>query len=218
MIPMMICWFLITRYRNHRGSVILAYVAALAAGPLTYAIVPACGPIYAFGAQWLRHAPPPIAIMRLTGLPNAFPSLHVATALIFVLLAPGKIWRTVSLVFLAATCMATISTGEHYVIDLIPGLAFGVFAGSIGLKGYWRAAVFLGIVFCWSVSVRFGFLFLISHPVATRFPAALTVSLVAFVVWKVWTETSELAATGLSRTKPRPLPVLPDVELKENHW
>jgi hypothetical protein len=51
MVPMMICWFLVTRYRNLRGSVVLAYVAELVAGPILYAVLPACGPIYAFGGS-----------------------------------------------------------------------------------------------------------------------------------------------------------------------
>ena len=125
MVPMMIAWFLLTRYRRSPGSIILAYVAELVSGPLLYMIVPACGPIYAFGKQWLQ--PPAVApeAVRLAGMPNAFPSLHIGTALVFLMFAPGKIWKAVALLFLAATCLATLSTGEHYVIDLIPGLAFG---------------------------------------------------------------------------------------------
>jgi hypothetical protein len=97
MVPMMICWFLVTRYRNRRGSVVLAYVAELVAGPLLYAVLPACGPVYAFGAQWLHPQEVAANTTRLIGMPNAFPSLHIGTALVFVLLAPGKMWRGVSL-------------------------------------------------------------------------------------------------------------------------
>ena len=48
MVPMMICWFLVTEYRNTRGSVVLAYVGELVAGPILYAVLPGCGPLYAF--------------------------------------------------------------------------------------------------------------------------------------------------------------------------
>ncbi|MGP8173222.1 MAG: hypothetical protein ACLP7O_01585 [Terracidiphilus sp.] len=51
MVPMMICWLLVTRYRNLRGSVVLAYVAELVVGPIMYAVLPACGPVYAFGGS-----------------------------------------------------------------------------------------------------------------------------------------------------------------------
>lgn len=188
MVPMMICWFLLTRYRNHRGSVILAYAAELACGPLMYAALPACGPIYAFGAQWLH---PPAAIpataIRLSGIPNAFPSLHAATALVLVFFSPGKFWRAVALLFFAATCLATLSTGEHYVIDLVPGFAFGAFAASVGFSKFRRAFAFLGLVCCWSFTIRLAHSFLIHNPIATRIGAILTVLVVSITLIREWT-------------------------------
>jgi hypothetical protein len=186
MVPMMIVWFLVTRYRCNRGSIILAYVAELVSGPLMYTIVPACGPIYAFGKQWLHPPAVPADAIRLTGLPNAFPSLHVGTAFVFVLFAPGRFWKVVALLFLTGTCLATLSTGEHYVIDLIPGLAFGVFAASVGMQNYRRAAFFLSIVLAWSLAVRFAFSILIAYPIITRSLAAVTVASAAFALWKSW--------------------------------
>lgn len=195
MIPMMIFWFLITRYRNNRGSIILAYATELATGPLTYAILPACGPTYAFGTHWLN--PPtivPAVPINLTGMPNAFPSLHAATALVLVFFAPSKLWRAIALAFLAATCMATLSTGEHYVIDLIPGFSFGSFAASIGFCRFRRGIAFLGVVCSWSLAVRFAYPFLIGNPVVIRASAILTL---LFVSREVFTEWS---------TQPLPVP------------
>ncbi len=90
MLPMMIAWIFVASHSRFSGSIILAYVAELVTAPLIYTIVPACGPGWAFGKQWL--SPPAVAAVpvRLTGDPNAFPSLHVATAFLFVLYAPGK--------------------------------------------------------------------------------------------------------------------------------
>jgi hypothetical protein len=193
MIPMMIGWFWVTRHR--RGSVVLAYAAELGGGPVLYGILPACGPFYAFGLQWL--SPPAVSAdpIRLGGMPNAFPSLHVATALVLVLFAPGKWWRAVSIAFLAATCLATLSTGEHYVIDLVPGFAFGLFAANVGFKRFRRASAFLGIVCAWSLAVRFGYVFLIGHPFATRSCAALTVLLAAVEVFREWSTRPLTAAS-----------------------
>jgi hypothetical protein len=164
----------------------IAYVVEMIAAPLLYSIVPACGPIYAFGPLWLH--PPAVAptALRLTGMPNAFPSLHIAAAFALVLFAPGKLWRGVSLVFLAGTVMATLSTGEHYVIDLIPGLALGCFAASVGYRRFPHALLYLGAVLSWSLSVRFGYLILISHPCLLRTFAALTVALAIFAIFKEW--------------------------------
>jgi hypothetical protein len=194
MVPMMIAWFLLTRYRRSRGSIILAYVAELVAGPLLYMIVPACGPIYAFGKQWLH--PPAVApeAVRLAGMPNAFPSLHVGTALVFLMFAPGRIWKAIALLFLAVTCLAILSTGEHYVIDLIPGLAFGVFVSAVGMRNFRRAGWFLALTLTWSLGVRFAYMILVAHPVLTRSLAGLTLMSVTLALGKQWSATPALEA------------------------
>jgi hypothetical protein len=185
MVPMMIAWFLLTRYRRVPG-IILAYIAELVSGPVLYTIVPACGPIYAFGKQWL--SPPAVApgAIRLAGIPNAFPSLHIGTAFVFVMFAPGKLWKFVALVFLFATGLATLSTGEHYLIDWIPGLAFGVFVSSIGLRRYHRAASYLALTLAWSFTVRFAYATLIAHPLVVQSCALFTLAAVAFALWRQW--------------------------------
>ena len=187
MVPMMICWFLVTEYRNTRGSVVLAYVGELVAGPILYAVLPGCGPIYAFQKQWLNPQQVQPDLIRLAAMPNAFPSLHIGTALIFVLFAPGKLWRAVSLAFLFATGLATLSTGEHYVIDLVSGLAFGCFASSVGYRRYRNALAYLAVVVCWSLTVRFAYGFLISYPAVLRLLTALTVAMAVYAVIKEWT-------------------------------
>jgi PAP2 superfamily len=197
MVPMMIGWFLFTRYRNHPRSIIPAYAAELAAGPLLYAVLPACGPAYAFGAEWLHPAAatPAIAI-RLTGMPNAFPSLHMATALVLVLFAPGRKARAIALAFLFATALATLSTGEHYLIDLIPGLAFGAFAAGVGLGRYRQAAGFLGVACAWSLAVRFAAQGLLARPFVLQASAVLTVLLVVAAVVQEWRVQPQAQATS----------------------
>jgi PAP2 superfamily len=201
MIPMMICWFLVTRSGGRRGSLILAYAAELAAGPPLYAVLPACGPAYAFGAQWLH---PQVAVaaapVQLAGMPNAFPSLHAATALVLVFFAPGRWWRMVALAFFAATCMATLSTGEHYAIDLIPGFAFGAFAAQAGLGRYRSAIAFLAAACCWSLAVRFGYPLLIRDPFVIRAGAAVTLLAVGFELHRAWSADPHPAAAPAAAT------------------
>lgn len=186
MVPMMICWFLVSRYRNLRGSVVMAYAAELIAGPILYAILPACGPKFAFGAQWLHPSNVKASAMKLAAMPNAFPSLHIGTAVVFVLFAPGRWWRGVALAFLAGTAAATLATGEHYVIDLVPGLVFGCFAASIGYRKVWSAVLYLGVLLFWSLAVRFEYRLLIAHPALLRSLAVLTVALSIVAVFKAW--------------------------------
>ncbi|HVO97171.1 MAG TPA: phosphatase PAP2 family protein [Bryobacteraceae bacterium] len=186
MVPMMIFWYVKHRQQSGNGSVVLAYAAEMVAGPILYAVLPACGPVYAFGATWLHHTEPSVQAVRFSGMPNAFPSLHIATALLFVLFATGRLWRVISVVFLVGTALATITTGEHYAIDLIPGLAFGCFAASIGYRRVLAAFPYLGIVLLWSLAIRFGSELLITRPVLVRSFAAITLTLVIWTVWRRW--------------------------------
>ena len=184
--PMMIFWYLMMRQRNHGGSLIEAYAAEMVAGPMMYAILPACGPIYAFHAAWL-HPPSVQAIaMRFSGMPNAFPSLHVATAFVFVLFARGRLWKMISLAFLLGTALATISTGEHYLIGLVSGLAFGCFAANVGYRRIMKSLLYLGGVLAWSLAIRFDSAFLIDHPGVVQSFAALTVALAIHAVFTEW--------------------------------
>jgi hypothetical protein len=187
MVPMMICWFFVTRRRNLRGFFVWAYIVELVAGPIMYSILPACGPIYAFGTQWLHPPAVQAGPIQLTGSPNAFPSLHVGTALVFVLFSPNKFWQGVALAFLTGTVFATLATGEHYVIDLIAGLAFGCFAASVARRMVGRAILFLTITLSWSLVVRFAYAFLIAHPSVTASFAALTLGLASAALLKEWT-------------------------------
>jgi hypothetical protein len=200
MVPMMICWFVVTRNRIRGGSVVLAYVAALVTGPVLYAIAPACGPVYAFGTEWLRATPVESGLIRLSGMPNAFPSLHIAAALLLVLFAPEKWSRAVSVVFFGTTLLATISTGEHYVIDLIPGLAFGCFTAQIGFRRGWRSLPNLGITVLWCVLVRFEYGFLISHPFVLRGLAVGTVLIAVGSVVRRWIEPAAVRTPKAAET------------------
>ena len=199
MVPMMIAWYLLIRYRRITGSIILTYIAELVAGPLLYMIVPACGPIYAFNNQWL-HPPAVTPVpMRLAGIPNAFPSLHVGTAFVFLMFAPGRIWKVAAFLFLVATCLATLSTGEHYVIDLIAGSAFGVFVSNVGLHNFRRAGGFLALTLVWSLSVRFAYATLIAHPMLTRSMAGITLLSVIVALYRHWNvQTAPKADYGIT--------------------
>ena len=196
MLPMMIAWYIAGRYRGGSGSIVLAYIAEMLAGPLLYAILPACGPLYAFRAQWLH--PPAVhpELIRLSGMPNAFPSLHLATALVFVFFSRGTPWRLGSLAMLAGTALATLSTGEHYIIDLVAGIAFGCFAANVGYRRIRAAALYLALALCWSLGVRFQFQFLTDHAVFLRFCAVLTVLAGAAAIAKEWIYPAQIRASN----------------------
>lgn len=136
----------------------------------------------------------PANAIRLAGMPNVFPSFHVATAFVLVLFAPGKVWRGVSLAFLAATALATLSAGEHYAIDLVAGLAFGCFAASVEYRNVRRSLGYLGVVLSWPLAVRFEYPFLFAHSGLLRWLAAVTVALAILEVLREWRIPAERAA------------------------
>jgi hypothetical protein len=125
-------------------------------------------------------------VIRLAGMPNAFPSLHMATATVLMFCANGRVMRAASLAMVTGTALATISTGEHYLIDLVAGVAFGCFAANAGNLRVRSAAFFLGIALAWSVTVRFQFQSLMDHPGSLRFCAGLTLLLAVGAIVKQW--------------------------------
>ena len=185
LIPMMVCWFFVARSKRARSALVMAYVAELITGPVFYAILPACGPLYAFGKDWLHATVTRPDLIWLSGMPNAFPSLHMGTAMIFALFAPNRMWRAGAIIFLMATALATLVTGEHYVIDLVPGLIFGCYAVYMGSRRWRRALLYLGVGMTWSLSIRFGFHVLIG---ARWLPIAMTVFSLALAFYSVWKE------------------------------
>ncbi|HWE86689.1 MAG TPA: phosphatase PAP2 family protein [Terracidiphilus sp.] len=199
LVPMMVVWFAVARRNRLTGSLVGAYITELLMGPTLYAVLPACGPRYVFGKQWLH--PPVVApgVLRLSGSPNAFPSLHFATALIFVFFSNGRISRFFSLAFLAGTALATISTGEHYAIDLVAGLAFGCFANNVGRRRVKASLLWLPVVLAWSLSVRWASGFWIGHPYLLRIFAAVTVIGAA---WAVVVEWRRAMPTTTEKEKP----------------
>jgi hypothetical protein len=97
--------FPITCNSERRKSLVVALLAELVAGPVMYAILPACGPVYAFGAQWLHPSAVSAQAILFSGIPNAFPSLHVGTAFVLLLFATGRLRRANALAFLTATAL-----------------------------------------------------------------------------------------------------------------
>lgn len=82
--------------------------AAVLAVPC-YLLVPAAGPAYAGQANALR---------------NCMPSLHLTWAALLWIDARKAGLRRGLLIFMGMTAIATLATGEHYVLDLIAAVPF----------------------------------------------------------------------------------------------
>lgn len=137
------------RLRQDRGpaiTLIVQFMAAGVVGSMLYAVLPVCGPIYAFPGQFPWH--PPMLGLRdavATVLPhaprNGVPSLHFTWALLFFLGSSGqlRIVRAVFAIFLAGTILATMGMGEHYFLDLVIAVPFACAIASLRRDSWHRA-------------------------------------------------------------------------------
>src|SRR5690242_2724263 len=95
--------------------------------PAFYWLVPAVGPVHAFPG-W-PYQEPHVAFRLLTEnnslLPrNCFPSGHLMLAFVPVLYARTWRLRALALGYLALMVMATVGSGEHYVVDLLAAIPY----------------------------------------------------------------------------------------------
>lgn len=175
--------------------VIITFVIVGPVGVIFFNLFPAAGPLHVFGkafpfsqlaSEQLRHLllqPIPMHALR-----NAIPSLHLTWVLLAWWNSRGLSWRTRStaFLFLFFTVLATLGSGEHYVIDLVVAVPFALMLES--LKSIWshrRESVTcflfgLSTVLLWMVALRFAPHFFWISPVI---PWTLMVATVAVSLW-----------------------------------
>jgi len=90
-----------------------------------YMLVPVSGPVYAF------HSFPFVApnivphLVRLSGPPNGVPSIHMSTALLTMWFAwRWKTGKVLGALYAILTVLATLGTGQHYLVDLIVSIPY----------------------------------------------------------------------------------------------
>jgi hypothetical protein len=168
-------------------QLLIAYLLAYSTCPALYLIVPACGPRHAFPNVFPFGNPEVTPVLQsLHYWPNAIPSLHFATAFLFILFtARNRVMQTVGCVYLVGTTAATLAF-EHYVIDLIVAIPFACFVASAADLKFRRALYQLGIVLAWLLLVRFATPTLIQHPDAVRLGASLTILLGTQAIRRAW--------------------------------
>jgi PAP2 superfamily len=168
-----------------RERAIPAMVAFLATGPvgvIFYNLFPALGPVHLFGQGFPWH---PLSMAQAAGViaepvaiagpPNAIPSLHMAWVLLVWWYSRGLSWwnRSIALLFLSFTVLATLGTGEHYFIDLIVAFPFALLLASMcafALKITDRSRL---LAFCAGLAGTLGWFALLRHelPLFWKTPA-----------------------------------------------
>jgi len=160
---------------------LIAYVVGYLIGPCLYMLLPARGPRHAFGSAFPMGNPDVSpALVQLSGWPNAIPSLHVSTALLFVLFAgKNRVLRVVAWIYLAGTVAATLAF-EHYLIDLIVAVPFAYFVTRIAEGKTAQALGNFAVVLAWLLTIRFRTPALVMYPAVLRVLAFATIAFAGF--------------------------------------
>jgi PAP2 superfamily len=123
------------RKKENALAVMLAFLVTGPIGVLFYNMLPACGPVHVFGSAFPWHPLATADAVRMNVVPvllkgarNAIPSLHMTWVLLVWWNSRGlPRWvRTIALLFVIFTAMATLGTGEHYFIDLVVAFPFSL--------------------------------------------------------------------------------------------
>jgi hypothetical protein len=174
-------WLVLKSSDGRSNRLLIAYLINFIAGPALYLIVPGRGPRHAFGAAFPMGSPDVSPVLvPLSGWPNAIPSLHVSTALLFLLFAgKSRVRRGIAWVYLAGTVGATLAF-EHYLIDLIVAVPFACFA-ALAAEGKFRKALGnFALVLGWLLAIRFATPALVAYPIVLRTLALATIGFAAY--------------------------------------
>lgn len=137
-LPLPLALVYASQLRREKQKALAVMLAFLATGPLGvffYNVLPACGPVHLFGGAFPMHPLATADAMRLnivpvlmTGARNAIPSLHMTWVLLVWWNSRGLArWvRAIAALFVALTVLATLGTGEHYLIDLVVAFPFSL--------------------------------------------------------------------------------------------
>jgi len=157
-----------------------ALILNLCGGFLLYFLLPACGPIYAFHSSFPRHLPPwnGVRLLSIAAPPNAIPSVHTSTALL-ILWFCGKRRCAYPLAALNLICtlLATLASGEHYLIDLVVAVPFAAAVYAASGHAWKEAVVWLAATGGWMAALRWGSPWVTASPVLLGVACLMTVSI-----------------------------------------
>jgi PAP2 superfamily protein len=209
-----------------RRMVLSAMTAFLVTGPvgvIFYTMCPALGPAYLFTS---RYPWSPLTMdqasrlvleaLAIPGLRNSMPSLHIAWVLLAWWYSIGlSFWeRLIAMCFVVLTVLATLGSGEHYLIDLIVACPFALFIYAISAfyipwsnrNRSLAAFAGIGITLVWIELLRFNVKMFWISPVIPWLACIVTVVAVIFLrqrladVEETLASSAPMAATAVTAT------------------
>lgn len=185
--------------RKISWHILTVLLLAGVAGWLLYNVVPATGPIYAFGRDfpWGGLSYKDLSTFALqkmsisTGIPrNGMPSLHVAWVVLLFWNSRNlpRVLRATLLLYVLLTVFATLGSGQHYLVDLVVSLPFALAVQAVATyalpnRSRRVAAILAGVALTvlWLVCVRFGLALALESPLIPWSLIVLTVSITFWI-------------------------------------
>ena len=179
--------------------VLAAFVLNFGVGYSIYLLLPACGPAYAFPSFPAGTAGvPALHTLNLLAPPNCMPSLHTSTALLACWFCrPWRLAHSAAWLNLILTVLATIATGEHYIVDLVVAAPFTAFVYTASRRRVRPAAAWLGAVLAWCAMLRFGLAWITAAPGGFLCVCVATVAAAWLYSWHLDT-VAQTGRVGLS--------------------
>ncbi len=153
-------------FRGDRGSssvnAMHAFAVAGIAGFILYQACPAEGPVYSFATRFPDHLPDwrdvSLAPYLSAGVHNAIPSMHMTWALLVLwsALELGPLAIAIASSFAGFTALATLGSGEHYLVDLVVAVPLAFAVWSAFRRDKLRVALGLGLTCGWLIYLRSG--------------------------------------------------------------
>ena len=159
------------RYPERRNVNLVGFwIISVVGAIIVYHLYPVAGPRYFFGAKFPNALPPldtipDFKVVIPPAFRNGVPSMHFGWAFAFWLTTTWlrPIWiRVAFAILLALNIVATLGTGEHYLLDLIVALPYTLAVYALCLKGICpitarRTAIQNAALFvAWLAVLRFG--------------------------------------------------------------
>lgn len=187
----------LNRRRERSASVGMGMFYLGLIGIFAYNLFPATGPVHVFGGLFPQHAlgteqarTLPLSPIPVTGSRNAIPSLHMAWVLWCWWWVRGlQPWlKALILWFVLFTVIATLGTGEHYLIDLVVAFPFTLMTCAAFSPGVpWRKADRLMALFAGLITTLVWFVLLRHAPrlfwISPAVPWAMVLATLALVYW-----------------------------------
>ncbi|HJT88607.1 MAG TPA: phosphatase PAP2 family protein [Bryobacteraceae bacterium] len=223
-LPIHMCWMCavwLRRAPRRVPDVRVVFAVLGVVGFLAYQLCPAAGPVYLIGNAFPYHAPATPSALSTMAIPdaprNAMPSLHVATCLLIFY----NVWRQAipvriyAALWVVLTAVATLGTGEHYLIDLAMAIPLSIavqLACTDPRRNARLAAVWIAALAAWLLALRSGFALRLHDPIPAWSAVALTFVAPA-AAWKLQLRQDRFACSA----RPASLPRRPAVSFESNN-